>query len=66
MACSGLACRVSSVRKCWARGGWVKTATRSFSPAKQIVLLSSCGRCRGKCLVKGGFEDTSNWSYLCV
>lgn len=24
------------VRKCWARGGQIKTATRSFSPAKQI------------------------------
>lgn len=36
MACSELACQVSSVRKCRARGGRVKTATRSFSPAKQI------------------------------
>lgn len=30
------------------------------------VLLSNCRGCRGKCLVKGGFEDTLNRSYLCV
>lgn len=53
---------MNQVRKCPAREGPVKTATRSFSPAKRIdcaaVELQKVPR---KPLVKGGFEDMLSW-----